>query len=270
MKVNLIAAFAAILFWTFSGAMAQDSGELTIPFSDPGKRGKVKIDIKKGSIEVRGTDRRDVLVRYSAMDKSRNGNGNTNQDGLRRISSGAMDLEASERNNFIEIESDSWNKGVNLVVEVPAGVDLDLATYNSGDIRIFDIKGEIVADNYNGAISAENISGSLVADSYNGTIKATFSEVTPDTPMAFTTYNGHVDLTLPASFKASMKMNTKQGDILSGFDFAVKKTEPVTKTEKQSSTYKVYLDDWVRGDINGGGPEVMIKNYNGNIYLRKN
>ncbi|MTI20279.1 hypothetical protein E1176_04530 [Fulvivirga sp. RKSG066] len=246
---------------------AQDSGELAVPFSNPSSKGKVKIDLRKGSIEVVGTDRKDVLVKYTGRNKH-NGE-ERNKDGLKRISGGAMDLEISEKDNFIDIESDEWNNGVDLKVEVPKNVDLHVETYNDGYIFISNIQGEIVADNYNGKITADKISGSLVADTYNGEIKVSFDKVTPDTPMAFTTYNGDVDLTLPGSFKASMKMKSSRGEILSGFDFNVKKTEPVTKTEKKSGTYKVYLDDWVRADINGGGAEVMIKNYNGDIYLRK-
>ena len=87
--------------------------------------------------------------------------------------------------------------------------------------------------------------------------------------MAFTTYNGDVDLTFPASYKCMLKMKTKQGDIYSGFDFEPVKSDPETRTDKDSKTYKVLLDEWVKGNINGGGPEVMIKNYNGDIYIRK-
>ncbi|MCG8386701.1 MAG: hypothetical protein MJA30_14220 [Cytophagales bacterium] len=266
MKSNRSIIVFALLFLLISSVQAQDSGELTIPFSDPAKPGKVRVDIKKGSIEVVGSARKDVLVKYTARaSKSKE----QLKNGLRMIASAATDLEISEKNNYINIDSDSWNKGIDLVLEIPSRVDLHVETYNSGNIYVQNITGEVVADNYNGRITAENISGSLVADTYNGTIKVTFDKITPDTPMAFTTYNGNVDLTLPANFKASLKMKTSRGEIYSGFDFSVKKNEPITKTEKKSGTYKVYLDDWVRGDVNGGGPEMMIKNYNGDIYLRK-
>jgi len=261
----IVAALLAVVYTSYG----QESGELTVPFSNPSARGKVKIDLRKGSIDVIGTDRKDVLVKYESIGNNNENENSRTKDGLRRISGGAMDLEISENNNYIDIESNSWSKGVNLKVEVPRNVDLHVETYNQGYIFISKIAGEIVADNYNGKITAESISGSLVADTYNGEITATFDKITPDTPMAFTTYNGDVDLTLPADFKASMKMKTSRGDIFSGFEFNVKKTEPIKKQEKKSGTYKVYLDDWVRADINGGGPEMMIKNYNGDIYLRK-
>lgn len=33
--------------------------------------------------------------------------------------------------------------------------------------------------------------------------------------------------------------------------------------------YKVKVDNWVRGKMNGGGPEITIQSYNGNIFIRK-
>ena len=258
---------AIVMVLIGEACMAQENGELTVPFSEPGKAGKVRIDIKKGSVEVQGTQRKDVLITY----KSRAGRNmpETTSDGLKRISGAAMDLEVSEKHNYIDIQSDSWNSGVDIVVEVPVVVNLHVETYNDGEIVIKNIKGEIVADNYNGGISADEIEGSLVANTYNGGIKVAFNKITPETPMAFTTYNGDVDITLPAGFKASLKMKTSRGEIFSGFDMDVMKNTPVTKTEKKSGTYKVYLDDWVRANVNGGGPEFMIKNYNGDIFLRK-
>jgi len=247
--------------------IAQDSGEINVPLSNPDQRARVVVDLRKGSIEVVGTDRKDVLVRYEAT--GGNDSDEASKQGLRRIGSAALDLEITENNNDVDIESSSWQKGVNVYVEVPRNVDLHVETYNQGDLVIRNVNGEITADNYNGAITAENISGSLVADTYNGEIRATFNAVTPDTPMAFSTYNGNVDLTFPNSFKASMKMKTNRGDIYSGFDFAEVKSDPKKVVDKKSSTYKVYLDEWVRGSINGGGPEIMIENYNGDIYIRK-
>lgn len=246
---------------------AQDNGEIVVPFSNPTKKGKLKVDLRKGSIEVIGTNRKDILVKYSTRGSQKSEKASKN--GLKLISSAAANLEVTEKNNYVIVESDSWNKGIDVKVEVPSNINLHLETYNSGIIYLSNIQGEIVADNYNGKITADKVSGSLVADTYNGSIRVSFDKITPDTPMAFTTYNGDVDLTLPSNFKASLKMKTSRGEIYSGFDFKTKKIDPITKTEKKSGTYKVFLDDWVRGDINGGGPEFMLKNYNGDIYLRK-
>lgn len=264
---KIIATLSFLLFAVSS--MAQNAGEFPVPLSDPGKRGKLKAHLNSGSITVKGTARKDILVKYSSPkdeDHDKNDNG---RDGLKRISSGTMDLEVSENGNVVKAESDSWNNQINLEIEVPSGFDLEIKTYNDGDLFVYGVLGEVVLTNYNGEITAENISGSVVASTYNGEIKVTFDKVTEGTPMSFSTFNGDIDLTFPATIKASLKMKTERGEVLSDFDMALLKSGPIQKKDVNSGVYKVKIDDWVKGDINGGGPEFTMKNYNGDIKIRK-
>jgi len=251
-------------------AWAQQSGnEFTIPLSDPAKRGKLKARINYGSITVKGTGRKDVLVRYTA-DQDEDRGKHDSKDGLKRIGGGGMDLEAGENANTVTVKSDSWNNKLNLEIEIPSGMDLEVKTYNEGDLIISNIQGEVALTNYNGEITALNVSGSVVATTYNGDIKVTFDKVTGDTPMSYSTYNGDIDITLPATVKATFKMKTEQGDIYSGFDnLEIKSSGPVQRKDTGSNMTKIVIDEWKRGDLNGGGPEFTMKNYNGDIILRK-
>jgi len=255
-----------------AAAYAQESGEIPVPLSDPGKKGKLRVHINYGSITVKGTARKDILVKYSTA-KDRNDEDHHdergNKAGLKRIGGGTLDLEISENSNAVKVTSDSWSNKLNLTLEVPNTMDLQLHTYNDGDIYISNIVGEIELTNYNGEITAENVSGSVVATTYNGEIKASFDKVTEGAPMSFVTYNGDVDLTFPASLKASLKMKTQQGEIMTGFDVKLSAAAPVQKSDTKGGTYKVTLDEWVRGDVGGGGPEFIMRNYNGDILVRK-
>jgi len=264
-KLKLI--FAAILLLAFVGVKAQTSGEIIVPLTDPAKRAVIDIDIKKGSISVRGTSRKDVKIVYKAREDKKKKN-NEEKEGLKMISSGGLDLEAYEKDNRVSINSDSWNKGLDLEVEIPLNSDLKLDTYNSGDLYVDNVVGEVVAENYNGKITLMNISGSTVASTYNGVIKVLLNKVTPDTPMSFTTYNGNVDITMPATTKGNLKLKSAGGDIYSGFDMHVSDSEPVQKKDESKGVYRVYLDDWTRATINGGGPDITMKNNNGDIYIR--
>ncbi len=259
---------------------AQDSGEFTVPFSNPAGAMKVIVDIKTGSIKVKGTARKDVLVKYSSEkdedndrehdhDRDRDHDGKNNRDGLKKISSGTMNLEASEYQNTVKVTSDNWSAKIEVVVEVPSNINMKIKTYNDGDLDVNNITGTVELINYNGAITATSISGTVVAETYNGDIKIAYDKLTPDTPLSYANYNGDIDLTFPAGLKASFKMKTKQGEIYSGFDAQVQKSSPVTKTESKTGVYKVQIDDWVKVDVNGGGPEISIQTYNGDIYLRK-
>ncbi|MEJ1238490.1 DUF4097 family beta strand repeat-containing protein [Chryseolinea sp. T2] len=262
--ILVITALTTIAFDT----LAQNSNEFTVPLSDPAKRGKLKAHINYGSISVKGTARKDILVRYKAADDGEDSKEST-KNGLKKIGSGGIDFEVAESDNNVKVSSNSWNKKLMLEVEVPSGIDLDVKTYNDGDLVISNIQGETVLTNYNGEITATNISGSVMATTYNGDIKVTFDKVTAGTPMSYSTYNGDIDIALPATHKASLKMKTEQGDIFSDFDVAFKNTGPVQQKKTDAGVYKVIVDEWKRGDINGGGPELTIKNYNGDIFIRR-
>jgi hypothetical protein len=250
-------------------AWAQGGNEFTIPLSDPAKRGKLKARINYGSITVKGTGRKDVLVRYTA-EKDEDHGKQDSKDGLKRIGGGGMDLEAAENSNTVTVKSDSWNNKLNLEIEIPSGMDLEVKTYNDGDLLISNIQGAAALTNYNGEITALNVSGSVVATTYNGGIKVTFDKVTENTPMSYSTYNGDIDITFPAAIKATFKMKTEQGDIYSGFDnLDIKSSGPVQRKDTGSNMTKIVIDEWKRGDLNGGGPEFTMKNYNGDIILRK-
>lgn len=290
MKKQLI-IIAILFFITLSTAFAQNTGEFVVPLTDPNKRGKLKAHLNYGSITIKGSPRKDVLIKYKAIaegeedDDTRdeekrlkplpriNTKTNSGSDGknagLKKISGGTMDLEVTENDNSVRVNSDSWSNKLKLEIELPSGFDLNVSTYNDGDLMISNIQGELEINNYNGEIIAETISGSVVATTYNGEIKVTFDKVTEATPMSFSTFNGDIDLTFPASLKATFKMKTEQGEILSGFDMAMIKSGSIQKKDTKSGTYKVVIDEWVKGDINGGGPEFSIKNYNGDIIIRK-
>ena len=267
---SILLTITLILLIALGGANGQDKGEMLIPLSNPGTKGDLRVSVKRGSITVTGANRQDVLIKYQALE-SKHGDNNTDRtkDGLQRISSGSIDLEVGENGNKVSVISDSWNKGIALIIEVPKTFDLNLDTYNGGFIKVDNIMGEVILENYNGEITAKGISGSVSANTYNGEIIIELLKVSPDVPMSFSTYNGDVDITLPSSSKADFKLKTNQGEIYSGFSMDLIKSEPVKRTDSKSGTYKVYIDDWVRGKINGGGSEIVMKNYNGDIYIRK-
>ncbi|NOT73955.1 MAG: DUF4097 family beta strand repeat protein [Cyclobacteriaceae bacterium] len=303
-KIILIVMLMAVA----SLVHAQNANEFTIPLSDPSKRGMLKAYLKYGSITVKGTARKDVLVKYNTAkperanrdndgddegddedddDKKRrvksivkvdvnvkvDGQGkksgeDPSKDGLKKISGSGLQLDASENGNLVKVGSDSWNARTNLEIEVPSGMDVKISAYNDGDIILSNVQGEVELTNYNGPITALNITGSVIATTYNGTIKVTFDKVDGEKPMSYSTYNGDIDLTFPAATKAIFKMKTERGDIYTGFEMNITSSGPVKQQDK-SGGYKMKIDEWKRGDINGGGPEFTLKNYNGDIYIRK-
>ncbi|MFN7116423.1 MAG: DUF4097 family beta strand repeat-containing protein [Saprospiraceae bacterium] len=247
-------------------AYAQDS-DFTIPLSEAGKRGTLIVDIKKGPITIKGTSRQDVYIKYKSTEED-NKNKADVKSGMKRISAGMPGLEAEEQNNKVYIESENWNRGLSLYIEIPRGFDLEINSFNDGDIDIDNVAGKVAIETFNGGISAKNIEGSVVANTYNGPIVVTFSKITAGTPMNFITYNGNVDITLPADTKASFKLKSEQGDIYTDFDMQMSKSTAPEKKESGSKK-QLFVSGLITGNINGGGPEFAMQNYNGDIYIRK-
>jgi hypothetical protein len=282
-KALIIIALLCLTGETSLLAQSDVKEQLVIPLTDPGKPGSLEVGLIFGSIHVVGYNGKDVVIDAATGSRrnggengridNRNDNRNTNRDdepGMKRISNGnSMDLSAEEKNNRVKVSTGMINKPITLTIKVPYRFALKLSTVNNGDITVDNVTGELEIKNINGPITLTNISGSAVANTINGELKATFREVDGNAPMAFSTLNSRVDVTFPASVKANVKLKSDRGDIFSDFDIAIDKRQPQASRSNQSGMYRVTIEDWVYGKINGGGPEVMMKSMNGSIYVRK-
>jgi DUF4097 and DUF4098 domain-containing protein YvlB len=96
-------------------------------------------------------------------------------------------------------------------------------------------------------------------------------QVDAQKPMSFSSMNGTIDVTLPASLKANVKLKADNGEVYSDFDIATQAAPaPVVEDSRsQKGKYRVRLDRTVNGTINGGGAEIQFSNFNGSIYIRK-
>jgi DUF4097 and DUF4098 domain-containing protein YvlB len=111
-----------------------------------------------------------------------------------------------------------------------------------------------------------------VAHSLNGEVVATLDRVDPSKPMSFSTMNGNIDVTLPPTLKANVRMKTDNGEIYTDFDVKLDSGARMMQNEPgdpQDGRYHVRFDRALRGTINGGGPEFQFTSFNGQIFIRK-
>jgi DUF4097 and DUF4098 domain-containing protein YvlB len=160
-------------------------------------------------------------------------------------------------------------KALDLDLKIPQDVKLQLGTVNDGEVVVENVRGELEVNNVNDKITLTNISGSVVANTVNGDVNVTFKAIDPKAPMAFSTLNGDVNVTLPSDTKANLKLKSDNGDVFSDFDIDIDKTPSKVDKTTEPGMYKIKKDDWVYGKINGGGPEMMMKNMQGDIYVKK-
>lgn len=259
----------SIILMNKAVAQSETKDQITVPLTDPTKPYSLTVKLINGSIKVASYAGKEILIEAQAANPKKE-ESKTNAEGMKRIvADNGLELTAEENNNKVVVHSDSWKRAVNLTIKVPQNGNFKLHTINNGDITLENINGEMEVNNVNGAIKLSNISGSVVANTVNGNIITNFKSVDGKAPMAFTTLNGNVDITFPATIKTNVKLKSDRGEILSDFDIDIDKTQPKTNTASEKGMYKIKIEDWIYGKINGGGPEIMMKNMHGNIYLRK-
>ncbi len=265
--IHIILIIIVVYLLAFGLANAQSSEAVTIPLSKPGQPGTLTVELVSGSITVQGYEGKEVIVRTSGADEEEDDKPRT-KDGLRRITNNGFELEAIEENNSVYIKTRRPNRSSDLEIQVPRNFSVKARTVNNGTVRIENVQGEVEANNVNGSIYLTDISGSAVANTVNGKLMAIFKQVTPDTPMSFTSLNGDIDVTFPAATKMSARIKTLNGEIYTDFEMNVTPTGN-RETSKSGGMYSVKLDNQISGTVNGGGPEMYFKNHNGDIFIRK-
>jgi len=177
-------------------------------------------------------------------------------------------LTAQEKDNEVVVATNSHKRTIDLHVRRPIHFSLKLKTYHNGEIHIKNVSGEMEITNINGDVSLEEVKGSAVVNTIDGDILAEFRDVTPDAPMAFTSVEGKIDVIFPSDIKATVKMKSDNGEIFSDFDVVMEKRKSQTDLSNITGIKKVSLEEWTQGSINGGGPIILLKSLEGNIFIR--
>ena len=250
-------------------AQAPDN-RIAVP-CDPTRPANLRAHLVNGSITVKGGDVKEIVVE-ARVRGGEESHGDKRAEGMKRIPMTSTGLNIEAENNNVRISTDSYQRTVDLTITVPVHTSLSLHTVNDGNILVSGVDGEFDINDVNGEVDLKNIGGSVVAHALNGHVLVTFNRIDPQKPMAFSSLNGDIDVTFPADLKANVSLRTDNGDVYSDFDVKVQPTAPQQTVEDdrgKGGKYRVKIDKNVRGTINGGGQEIQLKNFNGNIYIRK-
>lgn len=294
--------FAAVVL-AAAAAHAQDAQQAVVPLTDPSRPAVLSVRAFGGNIVVRGTNRKDVLVR--SADNGRRQSRRRDAEpppGLRRLTP-EPGFTIGERNNEISVEGFGCAGPVNpsapaepspgrertlrlpappkalpcgpmfdstdFDIEVPLKTSLSLSTVN-GDLTVNAVDGMLELETVNGAVSLTSVAGSVVAHSLNGTVTATLTRADAEAPMAFSTLNGNVDVTLPPAVKANLKLRTDNGDIFTDFDIPTATSRPTPRGSREGDgRFRLEVERAVVTALNGGGPDIELRSFNGRVYLRK-
>ncbi len=243
--------------------------QVAVPLSDPSRPGLIDVSPVQGSITVRGSNRKDVLVIARPDTDRPSRRFDADATGMRRIPQTAG-FRISEDANRVKVASDSPNRSITFEIEAPARTNLKLSTVNGGEILVENIDGELAVSNTNGGITLNNVAGTVTAGTTNGSVRASLTRVTSDRGMAFTSLNGTVDVTLPPTTRANLRMRSDNGDVYSDFDVQLAASAPVVQENRSGNgRYRISRNRSIVGAINGGGPEFELRTFNSNVYVRK-
>lgn len=265
MKARTLAA-TALALGLFAAGPATASEAVSIQlepayFTFSNQPGTFATSVRWGRIEVRGHDGYDVRIAARLVGDASRPAGQPIDD--------LVELRLEEQSNRMALRIDSAVEGfygVELEVWVPRATRLELEMTGGGEIAVREVLGEVDVANRNGSVDLSGLGSAAVVDARNGSITAEFDRVDPELPMAFSTLNGSVDVTLPERAAASLRVRHTYGGVESDFPL----------TARDGSPARVRTDDLAKGEtrvlsaaINGGGPRYDFYTANGTIYLRK-
>jgi hypothetical protein len=269
-STTLTVLSAAVLSAMATGALAQEDERLVVPLSDPSRPALLEVALFSGDIEIEGYDGNEIVIVADAPMHGAGVEEPARADGLRRIQSSSVGLTVEEGDNKVSLRMDFSPKNVDLEIRVPRRTSVHANLVNGGDIAITGVTGEHELQNVNGDVVATDISGSGVFGSTNGDVRATFTSVSGDRPMSFTSFNGDVDLALPANLAADLLVTSQQGDVFTDFDFEERQDPTdVQRNQDAGGRVRVRMQRETRYAIGGGGRDIQVRTFNGDIMIRK-
>jgi len=273
-KKTLTPTLVLALALLVAGAIAPAAAEqLTVPLSRPGQPATVAVQALSGTIAVEGYDGPEVRIESDTTGDTGDNALSLHEDsepppGMHRIPNRSFGLNAEEADNHVDVRLEGM-QAQKLHILVPRNTSVVVKTVNGDDLTVRGVNGEHELANVNGAIHAEHVSGSVVAHTTNGDVVVSLDRADPGKPMSLVTLNGDVEITLPADFGADLRLQTTNGEIYTDFDFAATSGKPQVHEDSSHGRYKVEVKQEVRGSINGGGPEIRMQTFNGDILVRK-
>lgn len=275
--ILIVISFFSQFYMGSAMAQEEDIDRITVNLTDPSKPVHIDLSLINGGITVTGTSDKDVLVEAkTSLNKiSLNQKRNKSKDkrkGLFRIPVNSSGLTIEENDNRIKINTKSWKNSINVNLKVPKKTSLKLSCVNHGDIYVENVEGEFEINNINGSVTLKNISGSVNAHALNKDLSVVFNRLDDKKPMSFSSLNGDIDVTLPKSLKCNVKIKADRGEAYS--DFKIKQSENPQKIIEENKQgkhgkFRVRIENAFYGTINGGGPEFLFNNFNGDVFIRK-
>lgn len=226
-----------------------------------------KLLLKLDNVYIEGYKGKDVLITAKVEEQE----DNERAKGLRIINgSGLFDnsgigMNMKTEGGVTEISMVGMPLEDSIRVKVPMDLPVTVkggrgALYNGGKIQLSNMHAEVEVSSSMGNVDLSSITGPISVKIAQGDVLAQFVEPVKG-PISLIVAMGNVDVAFPKNFKANVDVKSSMGNIYAADDFKFEKSEVETK-----SSYD--MSNSVKGKMNGGGKDVILKTSMGNIYIR--
>jgi hypothetical protein len=197
--------------------------------------------------------------------------------GLRRISaSGLRDntgygLSVTDGEGGSILIQQVGGDGKALTVYVPnsATVKVQQSTHRGSGLSVKDFGGPLDVSMLYHKVRLDNVTGPLAVNAVYADVIASFDSAPTEEVRLHSTYSD-VDVTLPASTAADLRLSTAYGAMYTDFDIVVK-SNTIKEGNDRSDCGKCdrVKPGQLNGTINGGGPLIALTATYDNLYIRK-
>lgn len=204
-----------------------------------------------GGINVRGSNRSDIRLRYRIMAWARDDD--DARDLVSRVS-------VSTANGRVRVDGprNLRREGYTVAfeIEVPRTLTLRLNTHNGG-IALDNVAGRTDAETVNGGLRLQSVAGDLRGRTVNGGVNVDLDGPRWDgVGLDLETVNGGVQMRVPENFSAQLQAETTNGGVNVGF--------PITVQGRLND-----LRRRIDTTIGNGGPRVRVRTVNGGVRIER-
>jgi DUF4097 and DUF4098 domain-containing protein YvlB len=269
---------------------------MVVPLSDPTRPATLDVSLSRGNVSVTAYDGSEVIIVARDSDEDDDEDDNVSvttsdgseivivardsdeddedadqpsREGLQQIRNTGVGLTAEETANTVSVSTDWGHAEVDLEISVPRRTSVRAQMHGGDDLSVTGVIGDHELMNIRGDIAATDIGGSVVVNTTNGDVSVSFTELTPGKAMSFNSFNGDIEVSLPATLAATLVISAGRGDVFTDFDFALQPTEAVVESGREGTTYRARFENLMRAVVGGGGPEIRFQTFNGDIVIRK-
>ncbi len=225
-----------------------------------------KLLLKLDNVYIEGYKGKDVLITAKVEDNE----GNDRAKGLRVVNgSGLSDnsglgMNIKTEGGVTEISMVGMPLEDSIRIKIPMDLPLTIkggrgAMFNAGVIELKDMHAEVEVSNTMGNVNLLNVTGPINVKVAQGDVTAKFVQPVKG-PISLVAAMGAVDVAFPKNFGANVDVKSAMGNIYAADEFQFEKSAE----EPQS----IPMGNAVKGKMNGGGQDVILKTSLGDIYIR--